>query len=53
MALEVKKKNTIVDLRKSSTAYQDGASLLWSSSDETSLQSVIKNDITKDKTSLG
>ena len=53
VALEVKNKNTLVDLWKSSPADQDGASLLWSSSDETSLQSLIKNDITKDKTSLG
>ena len=53
VALEVKNKNTLVDVWKSSPADQDGASLLWSSSDETSLQSLIKNDITKDKTSLG
>ena len=53
MALEAKKKNTLVDLWKSSTADQEGAAILWSTSDETYLQSLIKNDITKDKTALG
>ena len=53
MALEGKKNNTIVDLWNSSPSDQDGAALLWSTSDETSLQSLIKNDIPKDKTSIG
>ena len=53
VALEVKKKNSLVDLWNSSPADQDGAALLWSTSDETSLQYLIKNDITKDKTALG
>ena len=51
--LEVNKKNTIFDLCNSSPAYQDGAAILWSTSDETYLQYLIKNDITKDKTALG
>ena len=53
MALEGKKNNTLVDLYKSSPADQDGAAILWYTSDETALQSLIKNDITKDKTALG
>ena len=53
MALEVKKNNTIVDIWNSSPADQDGAALLWSTYDETSLQSLIKYDITKDKNALG
>ena len=53
MALEVKNKNSLVDLWKSTPAYQDGASLLWSTSDETYFQSLIKNDITKHETDLG
>ena len=53
MALEGKKKNTLVDLWNCSPADQDGAALLWSSYDETSLQSLIKKDIMKDKTALG
>ena len=53
MVLEVKKKNNLVDIWNSSPADQDGADLLWSTSDETYLQSLIKNDITKDKTALG
>ena len=53
MALEGKKNNTLVDLYNSSPAYQDGAAILWSTSDETYLQYLIKNDITKDKTALG
>ena len=51
--LEVDKKNTLFDLWNSSPADQDGADILWSTSDETSLQYLIKNDITKDKTALG
>ena len=51
--LEVTKKNTIVDLCNSSLADQDGAALLWSTSDETPLKSLIKNDITKYKTAIG
>ena len=53
VALEVKNNNTLVDLWNSSPADQDGADLLWSTCDKTSLQSLIKNDITKDKTALG
>ena len=53
MVLEGKKKNTLVDLWNSSPADQDGAAILWSTSDETSLQSLIKNNITKYKTALG
>ena len=53
MALEGRKKNTLVDLYNISPSNQDWAALLWSTSDETSLQSLIKNDITKDKTALG
>ena len=52
MALEGKKNNTLVDLYNSSPADQDGAAILWSTSDETYLQYLIKNDITKDKTAL-
>ena len=52
MALEVKNKNSLVDLWNSSPADQDGYALLWSTSDETDLQSLIKNDITKDKTAF-
>ena len=51
-ALEGKKNNTIVDSWNSSPTDQDGAALLWSTSDETDLQSLIKNDITKDKNAL-
>ena len=53
MALEVKKKNTLVDLWNSSPADQDGAAIIWSTSDETSLHYLINNDITKYKTALG
>ena len=53
MALEGKKNNTLVDLYNSSPADQDGAAIIWSTSDETSLQYLIKNDITKDKNDLG
>ena len=53
MALEGKKNNTLVDIYNSSPADQDGADILWSTSDETYLQYLIKNDITKDKTALG
>ena len=53
MDLEVKKNNTLVDIWNSSPTYQDEAALLWSTSDETSLKSLIKNDTTKDKTALG
>ena len=53
MYLEGNKNNTIVDIYKFWTADQDGAALIWYTSDETSLQSLIKNDITKDKTALG
>ena len=53
MDLEVKDKNTLVDLWNRSPADQDGAALLWSTYDDTYLQSLIKNDITKDKTALG
>ena len=53
MALEGRKKNTLVDLYNISPSNQDGAALLWSTSDETSLQSLIKNDITKDKSDIG
>ena len=49
MALEVTKKNTLVDLWNISPADQEGSTILWSTSDETSLHSRIKNDITKDK----
>ena len=48
VALEVKKKSSIVDLWDSSPANQDRAALLWSTSDETDLQSLIKNDIFRD-----
>ena len=53
MALEGKKNNTISDGWNSTPADQDGADLLWSTSDETSLQSLIKNEITKYKTAVG
>ena len=53
MALEGKNNNTIVDSWNSSPADQDGAALLWSTSDETSLQSLIKNYIMKYKTDIG
>ena len=53
VALEVKNNNTLVDLWNSSPDDQDGAALLWSTSNETSLQSLIKNYIMKDKTALG
>ena len=53
VALETKNKNTLVHRWKISPADQDGAALLWYTSDDTSLQYLIKNDITKDKTSLG
>ena len=53
MALEGKKNNTIVDSWNSSPANQDGSALLWSTSDEKDLQSLIKYDITKDKNALG
>ena len=53
MALEGKKNNTIVDSWNSSPVDQDGADFLWYTSDETYLQSLIKNDITKDKTAIG
>ena len=53
MELEVKKNNTLVDLWKISPADQDGAALIWSTSNETAFQSLIKNDIMKDKTALG
>ena len=52
VSTEVKNKNSVVDLWNSSPANQDGADLLWSTSDETSFQSLIKTDITKDKTAL-
>ena len=52
MALEVTKKNTLVDLWNSSPADQDGCALLWSTYDETALQYLIKNDTMKDKTAL-
>ena len=52
MALEVTKKNTLVDLWNSSPANQDGYAILWSTYDETSLQYLIKNDTMKDKTAL-
>ena len=53
MALEGNKNNTIVDIWNSTPADQDGAALIWSTSYETYLQSLIKNDITKDKTDIG
>ena len=53
VALEAKKKNTLVDIWKISPADQDAYALLWSTYDETALQSVIKNYIMKDKTALG
>ena len=53
MVLEGKKNNTIVDLWNSSPADQDRADILWSTSDETSLQYLIRNYITKDKTPFG
>ena len=53
VVLEVKNKNSLVYLLKISPADQDGSAILWSTSDETSLQYLIKNDITKDKTALG
>ena len=53
MAIEVPKKNTLVDLWNSSQADQDGSAILWSTYDHTALQYLIKNDITKDKTALG
>ena len=53
VALEGKNNNTLVDLWNSSPADQDGAALLWSTSDETSLQYLIKNDVMKDKTAVG
>ena len=52
VALEVTKKNTLVDLWNSSPADQDGYALLWSTYDETALQYLIKNDTMKDKTAL-
>ena len=53
VALEVKNKNTLVDLWNISQDNQDGAALIWSTYDDTYLQSLIKNDIMKDKTALG
>ena len=53
MALEGKKNNTIVDIWNSTPADQDGAALLWSTSYETYLQSLIRNNITKYKTDIG
>ena len=53
VALEAKKKNTLVDIWKISPSDQDGAALLCSTSHETALQSLIKNYIIKDKTALG
>ena len=52
MALEGKNNNTIVDSWNSSPADQDGAALLSSTSDETSLHSLIKNYIMKYKTDI-
>ena len=52
VVLEGKKNNTLVDSWNSSPADQDGADFLWSTSYETSFQSIIKNDITKDKTDI-
>ena len=51
--LEVTNNNTLVDIWNSSPADQDGAALLWSTSDDTDFQSLIKNDTMKDKTALG
>ena len=53
VALEGNNNNTLVDLWNSSPSDQDGSALIWSTSDETSLQYLIKNDIMKDKTALG
>ena len=53
VALEVKNKNSLVDLWNSSPADQDGYALLWSTYDETALQYLIKNDTMKYKTALG
>ena len=53
VVLEVNKKNNPVDIWNSSPDDQDGADLLWSTSDETSLQYLIKNYTTKDKTAVG
>ena len=53
MDLEGKKNNTIVDIWSSSPEDQDGADFLWYTSDETYLQSLIKNYITRDKTAIG
>ena len=53
MSQEGKEKDTIVDIWNNTPADQDEADLLWSTSDETSLQSLIKDDITKDKTDIG
>ena len=53
MDLEGKKNNTLVDSWNSSLDNQDGADIIWSTSDDTSLKSLIKNDTTKDKTALG
>ena len=53
MALEGNKNNTIVDIWSNSPDDQDGANFLWYTYDETYLQSLIKNDITKDKTAIG
>ena len=53
VTLEAKKKNTIVDLWNSSPSDQDGSAILWSTYDETNFQSLIKNNIMKDKTAIG
>ena len=53
MDLEGKKNNTLVDLWNSSLDDPDESTILWSTSDETDLQSIIKNDITKDKNDIG
>ena len=53
VALEVTKKNTLVDLWNISPADQDGSALLWSTYDEVALQYLIKTDIMKYKTALG
>ena len=52
MDLEVTNNNTLFDFWDSSPADQYGSDLLWSTSDETDLQYLIKNYNTKDKTVL-
>ena len=53
VALEVTNNNTLVDIWNSSPADQDGDALLWSASDDTHFQYLIKNYTMKDKTTLG